>query len=115
MGLFVGQVNQGALILPLDPPPPAAPLVVVTAIWAPLALAAIFARRHLPSRPIVLWILAGAITVSVLVPFVPLGEIPDQPLVEDPNFYPWLGYLNDQLGALFLYVPALAHGPGSRC
>jgi hypothetical protein len=34
-GLFVGQVNQGALILPLDLPPPGTAGVVVAAIWLP--------------------------------------------------------------------------------
>lgn len=111
-GLFVGQVNQGALILPLDPPSPATPLVVVAAIWAPLALALLGGRRALPSRNTMIGIGVGAVVASVLVQFVPLGGPPEKPLVEDPTFYPWLGYLSDELGALFLYVPALAAWAG---
>ena len=36
----------------------------------------------------------------------------DEALVEDPGLYPWLGYLDAELGTLFMYLPALGAWAG---
>jgi hypothetical protein len=107
-GVFVGNVNQGALILPLDPPPPATRTVFLVALWLPLVFATLSGRRGLPSR----WLLGSAVALSLAILFLPVGYVVDESLAEDPGFYPWLGYLNDELGGLFIYLPALAAWAG---
>jgi len=107
-GLFVGQVNQGALILPLDPPPLATRPLLLVAIWLPIVMALLGGWRG-PRLP---WVLAGALLASVLLPVVPVGYMPDEGLVEDPGRFPWLAYVNDQLGGLFIYLPSLGAWAG---
>jgi hypothetical protein len=102
-GLFVGQVNQGALMLPLDPPPPATRPVVLVAIWLPILIAFLGWRRGVPSRRI----LAGAVVASALVALLPVAYVVDESLAEIAVLYPWLTYLNDELGSLFIYLPAV--------
>jgi hypothetical protein len=102
-GVFVGNVNQGALILPLDPPPPGTRAVFLTALWLPLVLATVLGRRGLLSR----WLVGGLLVASVLILLLPVGYVVDEGLVEDPGFYPWLNVLNDELGGLFVYLPSI--------
>jgi hypothetical protein len=102
-GVFVGNVNQGALILPLDPPPPATRPVLLAALWLPIAVASLLGRRGLLNR----WLIGGALVLSLLILLLPVGYVVDEGLVEDPGLFPWLGYLNDELGGLFIYLPAL--------
>lgn len=107
-GLFVGAVNQGALILALDLPSPATRPVLVAAIWLPLGAARLAGRRGALTRPVLLGVLAA----TVLVWLIPVGAELGEPLVEDPSFYPWLGVLEAQLGTLYLYLPALSAWAG---
>jgi len=103
-GLFTGaSVNQGALNMPLMPPPPSTRLVVWVAIWLPIGVALLAGRKGVAGR----WLLLAAAVVSVAVLFLPIGSPPAESLVEQPNLYPWLGYLEAELGDLFLYLPAL--------
>jgi hypothetical protein len=106
--LFVGHVNQGALILPLELPSPGTRPVLLVAIWLPIVLALASNRRALPSR----WVMLGATAASVVAYFVPVAYTPDEDLVEDPGFYPWLEYLFEELGNLFTYLPALGAWAG---
>jgi Dolichyl-phosphate-mannose-protein mannosyltransferase len=116
-GLFVGAVNQGALILPLEPPPRSARELALVAIWLPLGLgllAGAAGRREAKEegrsrlRPIT----AMAVMISLLVPWMPTVTGPWEPLTEDPSFYPWLSRLDAQLGTLYLYLPALGAWAG---
>jgi hypothetical protein len=106
--LFVGQVNQGALILPLELPSPGTRPVLLVAIWLPIVAAALSSRGEMPSRRVIL----VAAVVSVAAYFVPVAYTPGEDLVEDPGFYPWLGYLDDELGNLFTYLPAFGAWAG---
>jgi hypothetical protein len=109
-GLFVGaSVNQGALILPLAPPPRAAREVALVAIWAPLGFAMLFGER---SRRRVRHLVAIGLGASLLVPLIPTLTGPSEPLAEDPGFYPWLNALNGAFSTLFLFVPALGAWAG---
>lgn len=105
-GIFVGNVNQGALILPLDPPPPGTPAIALAAIWLPIGFALLAGRRLLPSRTALVGILLVASVLSALALFIPVGGPPEEPLIEDPTFYPWLTYVTIEYGSLFLYLPA---------
>ena len=107
-GLFVGHVNQGALLLPLDPPSPATRPVLLVAIWLPIVVALLGGRRGMPSRSLLL----GAAAASVLALVMPTGYPPDPALLEEPGLYPWLGYIEAELGTLFLYVPAFCAWAG---
>ncbi|MCC7369691.1 MAG: glycosyltransferase family 39 protein [Chloroflexi bacterium] len=107
-GLFVGQVNQGALILPLDPPSPGVPPVALTAVWLPVGLAFVLRGRALATRRLLPAVIGLPLLTTLMLPLVPLGGPPAETLVEDPSFYPWLGYLDEQLGVLFTYLPGLA-------
>jgi len=107
-GLFVGQVNQGALILPFDPPPLATRPLLLAAVWLPIAMALLGRWRG----PRLRWILIGAGLASVATLFVPVGIVVDEGLIEEPGQFPLLGYLNGQLGSLFLYLPSLAAWAG---
>jgi len=102
-GLFVGHVNQGALILPLDPPSPATRSVVLVSIWLPIVAALLGGRGRVPSRRG----LAGSLAASLLVPFVPIGSPLEGLSIEDPGLYPMLSVLEAELGTLFIYLPAL--------
>ena len=62
-GLFVGHVNQGALILPLDPPSPATRPVLLVAIWLPIVVA-LLGGRGLPSRGLLVAALAASAFVG---------------------------------------------------
>ncbi len=107
-GLFLGAVNQGALILPLEAPPRLAHPIALAAIWLPLGVA-LLPWRRIGGRG---WLLAAAILVSLLVPWMPTVTGPRVPLTEDPNFYPWLGFLYEHLDTLYLYLPALGAWAG---
>ena len=107
-GLFVGHVNQGALILPLDPPSPATRPALLIAIWLPIVVALLGGRRGLPSR----WLLLAAVAASAFVAVLPTGYPPDEGLVEEPNPFPWLGYVGAELGTIFIYVPAISAWAG---
>ena len=107
-GLFVGAVNQGALILPMPPPPPATMGVLLAAIWLPVLVAAALCRsRGRPNR----WAVAGAslATLAVAGGVYALGpaDVVVPSLREDPNRHPWLGYLDQQLNDLYVYLPSL--------
>jgi hypothetical protein len=106
-GVFVGNVNQGALILPLDPPPPATPTVLLMALWLPIVVAALVGRRRLLSR----WLLGGAVALSLLIVLLPVGYSVEE-VIDEPDLFPWLGYLNDELGGLFVYLPSLCAWAG---
>jgi hypothetical protein len=113
-GLFVGAVNQGALIYPLEPPPRVARELGLVAIWLPIGVAAVCGvlggrtkrglRSSVVRRPssVVL-----PVILSLLLPLMPVVTRLPEELVEDPSFYPWLGILNAQLDSLYLYLPAL--------
>jgi hypothetical protein len=49
----------------------------------------------------------GAVALSLLILFLPVGYVVDAGQLEEPNPFPWLGYLNDELGGLFIYLPTL--------
>ncbi|MFN8636079.1 MAG: glycosyltransferase family 39 protein [Chloroflexota bacterium] len=106
--LFAGQVNQGALILPLDPPSPGTRPILLAGLWLPLVVAVLFGRRDLPWK----WLLGSALVVSVGIALLPVGYVVDEGLVEDPGLYPLLNVLNDELGALFIYLPAIGAWAG---
>jgi hypothetical protein len=101
-GLFVGHVNQGALILPLDPPAPGTRPVLLVGIWLPVVVALLGGRRGLPSR----WLLLAAVVASAFAALLPTGYAPDDGLPEEPNRDPWLVFLEVELGTLFVYLPA---------
>jgi hypothetical protein len=103
-GVFAGQVNQGALILPLDWPPSSTRAVLLLALWSPPALAALLGRRGMPWRRVLL----GGVLVSGLIAVLPVGYVMDGALMEDPTQAPWLDYLNNELGGLFIWVPTIA-------
>ena len=108
-GLFVGAVNQGALILPLPSPPPSTRAVVLAAIWLPIALAALLRRPgERPSRRIVV----GALVATALLPWLPIAETAPESLDDAPTHYPWVGSLDEQLGTLYVYLPALGAWAG---
>jgi hypothetical protein len=107
-GLFVGNVNQGALVLPLDLPSPAARWVLPLAIWAPLLVAALSRSRGWLSKRLLA--VAAVLTLAALA--LPTGLPPDEGLVEDPGLYPWLSYVEAELGTLFNYLPALGGWAG---
>ncbi|MDP8921863.1 MAG: glycosyltransferase family 39 protein [Chloroflexota bacterium] len=108
-GLFIGVVNQGALIYSLPPPPPATRLVVLLGIWPPIAVAALLGRRgERPGRPVIL----AALGATLLLPWLPVAGSPPESLGEDPIVDPWLDYLDEQLGALYVYLPALGAWAG---
>lgn len=102
-GVFVGHVNQGALILPLDPPPPGTRPVLLVGLWLPMLVATLAGWRGLRSP----WTLGGALAATVLIVLLPVMPTADAAIVEDPGFYPWLPYLSDELGGLFTYLPSL--------
>lgn len=107
-GLFAGQVNQGALILPLDPPSPGTRPVLLVGLWLPLVVAVLFGRRGLPWK----WLLGSAVVVSVLIALLPVGYMVDEGLIEDPGAYPILNFLNAEVGALFIYLTAICSWAG---
>jgi hypothetical protein len=107
-GLFIGNVNQGALILPLDPPPPATRPVLLLAIWLPTVAALAAGWRGRPARAL----LIGGLVASVLAVAVPVAHPPDESLAEDAELYPWLSFVYAQLGTLFIYLPALGAWAG---
>ena len=109
-GLFIGaDVNQGALVVPMAPPPRAAREAMALAIWAPLVAASAFGprARHRLER-----LGALGLGASLLVPLVPVLTGPSEPLAEDPAFYPWLSGLDAAFSTLFLYLPALGAWAG---
>ncbi len=108
-GLFVGAVNQGALILPLEPPSIAARELALAAIWLPVGIAAVcrvLGAAQAALLPVAR--LAGpAVGVSLLVPWIPtITELRD-PIVEDVSLYPMLTLLDNSFGTLYVYLPAL--------
>jgi hypothetical protein len=109
-GLFIGAtVNQGALILPLAPPPRAARELALIAIWLPLGLAAL-ARGPgggQAPRPVAIGVCA-----SLLVPWIPTLTQPRVTLPEDPTHYPWYSTLDAAFGTLYPYLPALGAWSG---
>jgi hypothetical protein len=107
-GLFVGNVNQGALILPLDPPSPGTRPVLLAATLLPIAAALPRGRSGLPPQRM----LAGALVVSGLLPLVPVGPRLEDLGLEDPGLYPLLSALEAELGNLFTYVPAFGAWAG---
>ncbi len=122
-GLFVGAVNQGALILPLEPPPRAARELALISIWLPLALAALgrAVARHPSSASSAAWTtrfsplrrpLIGALSLSLVVPWLPTVSGPRETLAEDPSFFPWLDWLDARFGTLYVYLPGLAAWAG---
>jgi hypothetical protein len=104
-GLFVGDVKQGALTWPLEPPPRAARELALAAIWLPLALAAL--RRGRAEQPG--WAVFGvAGAASLLLPVIPTRVESQETLYADPAHVAWLTALDVQFGSLYLYLPALA-------
>ena len=115
-GLFIGQVNQGALVYPLDPLPEVAPGLALAAIWMPLGLSVLLRGRP---RAWGRRTAGAALCLSLLVPSLPTG-----PLSQGPGPDPWLQVLSP-LSTLYPYLPALgawaglaalalrAHGPVS--
>jgi Dolichyl-phosphate-mannose-protein mannosyltransferase len=109
-GLFVGAVNQGALILPLERPPVATRELALVAIWLPVGIALlcrVLGSANAALLPITR--LAGpALGISLLVPWMPVLTQLREPLVEDVSQYPVLTFLDNSFGTLYLYLPALA-------
>jgi hypothetical protein len=113
-GLFVGAVNQGALVLPLESLAPGVRTLALAAIWLPIVLAAPawLARRRArdgdkttlaPSQsPLVI-----ALVATLAVPLVPIIDEPRARDVENPELYVVLTTLDTQFGNLFVYLPAL--------
>jgi hypothetical protein len=103
-GLFVGQVNQGALTYPLEAPSPGIPEIGLAAVWMPIVAAGVFHRRLrrllTPS--------AVAFAASLALPWLPLQAVALTPDANHVSLLPRLDWLNLQLGTLYLYVPALA-------
>jgi hypothetical protein len=96
-GLFFGQVKQGALTLPLEPPPRAARELALVAIWLPLGLAALEPARDRPGRAT----FGAALAVSLLIPMIPVRQELWE-LSDNPAFYPWLTTLHVDYGSLYL-------------
>jgi hypothetical protein len=109
-GLFVGAtINQGALFLPLAPPPQAALELALIAIWLPLGLAMLVRPRvGGPARCLV----GGGLCASLLVAWIPRLARAHEPRTEAPTFYPWLNTLEVEFGTLFLYLTPLGAWAG---
>jgi hypothetical protein len=107
-GLFVGNVNQGALVLPFDLPSPAARWALPLAIWAPILVALLGGRREWLSKRL----LGVAVLLTVAALILPTGVPPDDGLMDDPGLYPWLSYFQVEFGTLFNYLPALGGWAG---
>jgi hypothetical protein len=108
LGLFIGNVNQGALVLPFDPPSPAARWALPLAIWAPILVALLGGRREWLSKRL----LGVAMLLTVAALILPTGVQPDDGLMDDPGLYPWLSYFQVEFGTLFNYLPALGGWAG---
>ena len=105
--LFLGSVNQGALIFPLEPPPAGAPSLVLAALWLPVVLAAFQRQAPLLVAPVTVAVLA-----TLLVPLLPTRFVPSAPLVMAEGVFPRLEVLDSNLGTMYLYLPALAAWSG---
>jgi hypothetical protein len=81
---------------------------VLAAIWLPIIMGMLGGWRGPRWR----WVLAGALVASLLLPLVPVGSVEDEGFVETSGPFPWLPYMDDQLGALFLYLPSLGAWAG---
>jgi hypothetical protein len=107
-GLFVGKVNQGALVLPLDPPSPAARWALPLAIWAPILVALLGGWREWLSKRL----LGVAVLLTVAALIMPTGVPPDEGLADEPGMYPWLSYAQSEFGTLFNFLPAVGGWAG---
>ncbi|MFN8524962.1 MAG: hypothetical protein U0821_17850 [Chloroflexota bacterium] len=106
-GLFVGAVNQNGLILPLEPLPPGATLAGLTATWLCVVVWAVgcAGRRGGPRATTVL---AWAVLISGVLLVTPVRYSVRDPIVEDPELYPWLTFLDLTFGTSYLYLPAIS-------
>jgi hypothetical protein len=107
-GLFLGNVNQGALTFPLEAPPLGTPWLAVAALWLPLVIVAMFQR---PVWKLVAPV-ASAAMASLLLPLLPIRAASLDPLVTSIGFFPRLEWLDLQFGSLYLYLSALAAWSG---
>ena len=101
IGLFLGNVNRGALIFGLDRPPQASALVALVAVWAPLGVA--FAFR--PRSATLIGTTVGAVVLTPFLLQLPTRGIPLDPLTSDPEQFPRLAALDTDFGSLLLYLP----------
>jgi len=101
--LFLGAVNQAALVFPLDGPPRASVTVGLVALWAPLAVALAFRPRSTAIvRPAI-----AAVAATPMVIQLPTRGLPLDPLTIEPRQFPRLAALDVELGSLLIYLPAL--------
>jgi hypothetical protein len=102
-GLFVGQVNEGALGEALAAPPGAAQGLGLLAIWLPVGVSLVLWPR---SRRASVWlVLFAAIVASMVVLLVPAEPPPLPPLLH----FPIANQLDAAFGTLFLFLaPASA-------
>jgi hypothetical protein len=103
VGLFIGQVNQGALRFPLEALPEGAPPLLMIAVWLPLSISA-FLRG--PTRDLLATV-PGAGLASVVALALPLRAGALNTLGITPGMLPTLDWLDLEFGTIFLYVPAL--------
>jgi hypothetical protein len=103
LGLFIGQVNQGALRFPLEALPEGAPPLLMIAVWLSLSISA-FLRG--PTRDLLATV-PGASLASVVALALPLRAVALNTLGIRPGMVPTLDWLDLEFGTIFLYVPAL--------
>jgi hypothetical protein len=101
--LFLGNVNQGALIFRLDGLPQSTALIGLIAVWTPLVVAGAFR----PLTSVVRGPALVAVAVTPTVFLLPTRGIPLDPLTSEPEQLPRLAALDSELGSLLLYLPVL--------
>jgi hypothetical protein len=103
VSVFVGQVNQGALIFALDGLPRATASLALVAAVAPLAAA--FTLRPRPTALAAPTVAAGAVLLVVFQ--FPTRGPPLDPLTSRPELFPRLAALDLELGSLLIFLPAV--------
>jgi hypothetical protein len=103
--LFLGSVNQGALFMPIGPPPRGAHVVGLVAIWLPAVVALIIQRWH---RRVWRSVLTTALPVSALVIWLPTLSASGEAVQPTPGLRPLIVQLDAELGWLYLYLPAIS-------
>ena len=101
LALFLGAVNQGALIVQLELPPRGARVAGLVAVWLPLVVAMLSQQ---PSQRAWRPGLAACVPVSALILWMPMQR--PQPEI-GPLANPWPAWLEAELGWMYVYLPAV--------